>query len=164
MINRLSNKNRNRIDLTLFIITILISGGCTEVNQTAFHASRDVPALKWSSTDTLQWHIPELDSVSRYDMILDVRHDDSYPYQNLGMEITWTKGDTLISRDTLDMKLTKPEGNWKGDGWGSLYEVTDFYKEFHLPYGGNYTLYMRPCMNVRNLKGIYSIGFELRKK
>ncbi|MGL4293445.1 MAG: gliding motility lipoprotein GldH [Bacteroidales bacterium] len=164
MINQLSNKNRSRINLTLIIIFIFISGGCKDPYQNVYYASRDVSALKWDSADTLSWLIPGLDPASRYDMAIDVRHDDSYPYQNVGMEITWLKGDTLIIRDTLDMKLTKPEGNWKGDGWGSLYEVTEFYKEVDLPYRGDYTLYIRPCMDVRKLKGIYSIGFELRKK
>lgn len=163
MISPLSNKIRNRINLTLFIITIFILGGCENDSNVAFHSSRDVSALGWGPKDSLNWPIEWQDSIHAYNMDVEVRHDNSYPYQNLGLEICLAKGDTLIIKDTLNLSLTSPIGDWQGSGWGSLYQEQYPYNRVTFPYPGNYTLTVRPYMADWNLKGIYSVGIKISK-
>lgn len=162
MINPLSLKVRNRINLTHFIITLFILGGCVDGN-TVYHSSRDVSVLGWHPKDTLLWTLTPPDTTLRYAVGLNIRHDNSYAYQNIGLEITVQKGDTLISCDTLNLSLTDSKGNWNGHGWGSLYETSYGYKEINFPMQGSYTFLIRPCMNDWDLKGVTSVGLSVRR-
>lgn len=162
MINPLNRRIQNRINLTLFIITLFILGGCIDTN-TAYHSSRDVSVLIWKPKDSLLWDFSWADTLSSYNIWIDVRNDNQYPYQNLGLEITLQKGDTLVFRDTTELQLASPEKGWNGGGWGSIYQQRFFFKQLIFPYTGNYHLSVRPCMNDWKLKGIKSIGILIRK-
>ena len=162
MINR-SNKIRNRINLTLFIISIFILSGCNDDGNVVVHSARDVSALRWSPKDSLTWNLNQIDSLASYAVQLEIRHGNGYPYQNLGLEISLQKGDTLITKDTLNLYLTNSDGTWKGTGWGSLIQTDAPYKSVRFPYAGDYKLTVRPCMNDWELKGIHAIGVKISK-
>lgn len=162
MINR-SNKIQNRIKQTLFIISIFILSGCNGGGNVIMHSARDVSAFRWSPNDSLIWNLNGVDSLASYAMQLEIRHGNGYPYQNLGLEVCLQKGDTLITKDTLDLYLTKPDGTWKGSGWGSLIQTNEPYKSVRFPYAGDYKLSIRPCMNDRKLVNIHAVGVKVSK-
>ncbi|MEG1585314.1 MAG: gliding motility lipoprotein GldH [Bacteroidales bacterium] len=146
-----------------FIIILFILAGCVDAN-TVYHSSRDVSVLGWSPKDSLKWEVNGLDSAARYQIEINVRNDNSYPYENLGLEISIQKGDTLLACDTVDYKLVNQLGAWEGRGWGSLYETSFPYKQIQIPDTGKYTFIIRPCMNDWELKGINSVGITIQKR
>ena len=51
--------------------------------------SKEVSMEGWSSEDGLLFHWDVRDTLQRQDLLLDLRHDQSYPYSNLYVFLTY---------------------------------------------------------------------------
>ncbi len=105
-------------------------------------------------------------------MFINVRNDETFPYNNLFLiaELNFPDGNTVT--DTLEYEMAQPDGTWLGKGYGSLKESKLWYKEnIVFPNTGVYTLRVSHAMRkngsvngVVNLEGITDVGFEIVKK
>ncbi len=130
-----------------------------------------VDAGKWNADQPMDFTFSEIDSLSRYDMFITIRNDDSYPYSNLFLiaEMGLPGGQT--TRDTLEYEMALPSGEWLGKGYGSIKENKLWYKEnIILPVNGIYTLQISHAMRkngasdgIQELQGITDVGFEIEK-
>ena len=126
----------------------------------------------WNKDDVLEFAFSEIDTVQKHDMFLNVRNDETFPYNNLFLiaELNFPDGNTVI--DTLEYEMALPDGTWLGKGYGSLKESKLWYKEnIVFPTSGVYTLRVSHAMRkngsvngVVNLEGITDVGFEIVKK
>lgn len=62
------------------------------------------------------------DSTRTHQLILAVRHDNSYKYANLSLVVDIIGNDSVVKRQTLEMRLADEYGNWTGAGFGALYQ------------------------------------------
>jgi len=62
------------------------------------------------------------DSTLTYSVTLAVRHENTYRYSNLSLLVDLIAIDSTVSRKTVNMPLADEYGNWKGGGFGSLYQ------------------------------------------
>ena len=125
----------------------------------------------WSKEDTLRFTFQELDTVQQYDVFINVRHDDNYPFSNLFLitSLTTPKGEVL--QDTLEYNMALPDGTWLGRGNGSIKENKLWYKEnIVFPSSGVYTLEVMHAMRkngnvsgIVGLEGITDVGIEITK-
>lgn len=126
---------------------------------------------KWNTEQPVEFTFSEIDTLSRYDMFLSIRNDDSYPYSNLYLiaEMGVPGGET--TRDTLEYEMARPSGEWLGKGYGSIKENKLWYKEnIVFPVNGVYTLQISHAMRkngtsngIQELQGITDVGFEIEK-
>ncbi len=126
----------------------------------------------WNKDDVLEFTFSELDTVQEHDLFINVRNDETFPYNNLFLiaELNFPDGNTVT--DTLEYEMALPDGTWLGKGYGSLKESKLWYKEnIVFPTSGVYTLRVSHAMRkngsvngVINLEGITDVGFEIVKK
>lgn len=64
------------------------------------------------------------DSLHSYTMSVAVRHDNEYPFANVGLTVDFFGTDTLIERKHIDLPLADAAGNWLGGGFGALYQAS----------------------------------------
>lgn len=126
----------------------------------------------WNKDDTIEFSFSEIDTVQAHDIFINVRNDETFPYNNLFLiaELNFPDGNTVT--DTLEYEMALPDGTWLGKGYGSLKENKLWYKEnIVFPDSGVYTLRISHAMRkngnvngIVNLAGITDVGFEIIKK
>ncbi|NNE03319.1 MAG: gliding motility lipoprotein GldH [Eudoraea sp.] len=125
----------------------------------------------WDKDDIKVFNFSEMDSMSSFQMFINVRNDNSFPYSNLFLitELEYPNGETFI--DTLEYEMALPNGQWLGKGYGSIKENKLWYKEnIVFPVNGVYTLRIGHAMRkngsvngIIELPGITDIGVEIEK-
>lgn len=151
------------IGLTLTCVALICA--CSPKGD-LFHDSKLIPPSGWIQTDSLKWEIP-VNSANdfRYDILLELRNENWYPYENIGLELTMLSPDsTVMDRDTVVYHIANDKGQWTGAGWGSLYQSDFIYREnVMLPDSGTYTILIRQAMIDKRIKGINSVGVRIRE-
>lgn len=94
------------------------------------------------------------------DLVLVVRNNEDYPYHNLFL---FLEIPNITRRDTLQYRLSEPNGNWVGKGYGPTKEALFGYKKkLIFPKSGTYTLKIAHGMRKKTLVGIEDIGIWIR--
>lgn len=67
---------------------------------------------------------PELtdSTVQAYDLEIALRHNNSYPYRNFSLVVDLI-GKGSVKRHELKTEFADGYGNWKGTGFGALYQI-----------------------------------------
>ncbi len=125
----------------------------------------------WQKDHIIEFSFSELDTMDKHDLFINVRNDNTFPYNNLFLiaELSAPDGETV--RDTLEYDMALPDGTWLGKGYGSLKENKLWYKEdIVFASSGVYTLRLSHAMRkngnvegVEQLQGITDVGFEIVK-
>ncbi|QCX01801.1 gliding motility lipoprotein GldH [Aggregatimonas sangjinii] len=126
----------------------------------------------WEKDNQIEFTFSELDSLAQYNMFINVRNDDTFPYNNLFLIAELNGPDGSVEKDTLEYQMADPDGTWLGQGYGSLKENKLWYKEnIVFPSSGVYTLKVAHAMRkngkvngVEQLQGITDVGFEIEQR
>ncbi|MFK7814224.1 MAG: gliding motility lipoprotein GldH [Maribacter sp.] len=126
----------------------------------------------WNKDDVLEFTFEELDTLQHHDVFINVRNDETFPYNNLFLIAELNFPDGNVVTDTLEYEMALPDGTWLGQGYGSLKESKLWYKEnIVFSTSGVYTLRVSHAMRkngnvngVVNLEGITDVGYEIIKK
>jgi gliding motility-associated lipoprotein GldH len=123
----------------------------------------------WNKDDIVEFTIPDLQAKQTYQMYINIRNDNTYPYSNLYLitELEYPDGETFI--DTLEYAMAEADGTWLGKGYGSIKENKLWYKEnVNFPVTGVYTLRIEQAMRkngtvdgIVELPGITDVGVEI---
>ncbi len=119
----------------------------------------------------VNFEFSELDSTANYNMFINVRNDETFPFSNLFLitELEYPDGNTI--KDTLEYKMAEPTGEWLGKGVGSVKENKLWYKEnVSFPQSGVYKVNVFYAMRkngevdgLHELDGITDVGLEIEK-
>lgn len=97
-----------------------------------------------------------------YDLTLEIRNNNLYPYQNLWLFCNEERPIGSLQRDTIECILADEFGKWYGHGI-SLYQSSfPIRSQYRFPHVGQYTFSFRQGMRDDALKGIQEIGFTVR--
>lgn len=126
----------------------------------------------WDRNMIKEFKISDLEENQDYEMFINVRNDNTYPYSNLFLitELEYPDGTTYI--DTLEYAMANADGSWLGKGVGSIKENKLWYKEnINFPVTGVYTVRIEHAMRkngtvdgIVELPGITDVGVEIEKK
>ncbi len=114
-----------------------------------------------------QWHVDSIvrfdyhiaDTAEDYQMLVYVRHDERYPYQNMWLFV----GDSLRC-DTIEFYLADDRGRWLGDKQHGFVEMAVLLEEtMHFPDTGMYFLTVQQGMRDTLLRGVMDIGLEIKR-
>ncbi len=123
----------------------------------------------WDKDELIEFNIPTLDSINKYDVFLHLRNTNDYPYNNIfliaSMEFPFGKTVT----DTLEYRMAAADGSWLGTGIGSMKESKLWYKENVIFFEeGSYTLRISHAVRnngevhgVTQLPGITDVGYSI---
>lgn len=107
----------------------------------------NVPEEGWAYGDTISF---TADSCVRAPMMIALRHNNSYPYRNLWIEIS-----DSTRRDTVNIELCDVYGRWHGTGVGNSYQTAA-----PMPFAPKpgHRLCLRHVMRADTVRGIEQIG------
>lgn len=154
------NSSIKKYLMLLFVASLCIA--CNE--QTVYHAFKSLPTKGWNITDTLQYNVAIADSATTYNMIIEVRNRNNYPYQNLVLQVQHNYPDQKdVKRDTLVMMLADSEGVWQGKGWGGLYLSATTAYQLRVDKPGDYCIKITHLFADDYLVGINDVGIKLSR-
>ena len=126
---------------------------------------------KWNLDETVHFQFSELDSIEPYNMFINIRNDNTFPFSNLFLiaELEYPNGETI--KDTLEYKMSESSGEWLGQGLGSIKENKLWFQEkIVFPDSGVYKVSIAHAMRkngdvdgIHILEGITDVGLEIEK-
>lgn len=108
------------------VLTALLMGSCT---GDAVFSTNTSFSDGWSVTDTVQAKLPQLDSTAAYNLFINVRNTNDYPFNNLFLIAIMEFPQGKVITDTLEYRMANPDGTWMGSGLGSVKENKLWYKQ-----------------------------------
>lgn len=152
------------IRLTIVIVACLSTLFCSCTEHPAFSEYKGVEVSGWDKNRPVHFSVPMTDTLSRFDILVDVRNDNSYPYQNFWMFINSISPSGIKQKDTIECFLADNTGKWLGKGFSSTREVSVLYfKGINFPEKGTYRFTIQQGMRSNLLQGIGGIGLTIKK-
>ena len=153
--------------MALFL-TVVMLVSCE--SNTVFSDSQAMDG-HWGADEVVQFKLPQLDSLKKYNLFLNIRNTNEYRYNNLFLivNMTFPRGKTVT--DTLEYRMAQPDGSWMGQGIGNIKENKLWYKEnVQFFEDGIYTVDIAQAMRnngdvegVTKLEGITDVGFSIEE-
>ncbi len=155
------NRKTNRRWLATGLLAVMLTTtGCER--HTLYHHYEHTPLTAWEKSDTLFFAVRKMTDRALIRRDVELRISDRYPYQQLCLVVEQTTlPSRFIRRDTLNCRLTSPEGEMLGKG------VTLYQKSFHLPdvilnEGDSLAIKVHHAMKRQSLPGIADVGILLK--
>jgi gliding motility-associated lipoprotein GldH len=150
-------------NLALLSLLLLFFASCD--SKRFFEENKSFPNGVWMNTNPQAFTVNISDTLSRYDLFLNVRNEGIYPYSNLYLFIKTTIPDGRTATDTVECQLADPDGRWRGSGVGNLkFNRFLFQRGMVFPRKGNYRFELEQAMRVKELKGLTDIGIRVEKQ
>ncbi len=143
-------------------------------SDAVFDQYKNVPN-KWHKDDLVSFKFNAPDTLSPYNLYINLRNTNDYKYSNLFLitELSYPNGKTLV--DTLEYKMAKPNGELLGEGFTDVKENKLWYKGYEEPFVfkelGEYNFTVQHAMRkigevqgIEELQGIVDVGFRVETK
>ncbi|WP_343700587.1 gliding motility lipoprotein GldH [Chitinophaga sp.] len=148
---------------------------CKPPRLDTFEKNRDIRRSEWAVEDKPLFELdlaPE-DTAFYYNMYVNVRHTDAYPYSNLWILIgTQAPGDSAATTRRVELPLADTYGKWMGSGVnGMVVTNNDDIFEHRIPIQqnaifskpGRYRFTFEQNMRQNPLPYILSMGLRIEK-
>ncbi|MFZ4521237.1 MAG: gliding motility lipoprotein GldH [Bacteroidales bacterium] len=156
-------RNPEKIILLMLLLLMLATVSCD--SKRVFEEHNTLEKGSWDVKNKLQFNVSISDLVPRYNVYLNVRNGQEYPYSNLFLFMNTVFPDGHISRDTIELTLADYDGRWLGSGMGSVkFSRFLFKNDVKFDAKGNYRFVLEQAMRVRELNGIYDVGLRIEKQ
>ena len=152
----------------VFLLSSLFLVSCD--SKSIFDDYETVPEV-WNKDKIISFNVIPPDSTKAYNLFVNLRNTNAYKYNNLFLivEMDFPHGKSIV--DTLEYKMTKPNGEFLGTGLSSVKENKLWYKEgVVFNESGTYNVKIQHAMRssgevngVVNLEGLTDVGFRIEK-
>jgi gliding motility-associated lipoprotein GldH len=140
----------------------LLLNACT--NNTVFNEQRTLLENGWHKDSACVFVVPVEDTTSTYSVLIDIRNNTDYKYQNFWLFVNYQNPDKTTKHDTIECYLADNEGKWLGSGIGSLRQMSVLVDSaFVFNQAGTYQISIQQAMRDTTLAGINDIGLEIIK-
>lgn len=152
-----------------FILGIIIFISCNSNSGNVFTEYKNI-GKGWEKNEKVEFLFQAPDTVNVYNIFLNLRNDESYPFSNLFLIVNLSLPNNETVSDTLEYRMAEPDGEWLGEGF-SLKENKLWYKEnVTFPTEGECKLTVEHAMRknsniegIQVLNGITDVGVEIEK-
>jgi gliding motility-associated lipoprotein GldH len=152
---------------SIFFWAILSLVSCDK--KRVFDEYRSV-GKSWHKDSIVSFDLPKMDTSKNYDLFLNIRDNDNYPFNNLFVIVSLEHPGGLTDVDTLEYQMAAPDGTLLGDGFTDVKESKLVYKERKKFKAGTYKVHIRQAarqtgkvVGVERLEGITEVGFRIEK-
>lgn len=123
----------------------------------------------WHKDSIVTFELPTLDAKKSFNMFVNVRGNDDYPFNNLFLIVSLEQPNHKVKVDTLEYQMTDPDGSLLGEGFSDIKESKLFYKERqNFTQKGIYKIHIKQATRqtgkiegVTILPGISDVGFRI---
>ena len=157
---------RIKNSIILFSVAILLFS-CDE--KRVFDTYKSVGS-SWNKDSIVTFDLPVLDSTKSYNLFVNLRANNNYPFNNLFLIVSTEKENGFTKVDTLEYQMANPDGTLLGNGFSDLKESKLFFKE-NVKFKGKYKVHIKQAVResgkvpgVAALDGITDVGFRIEKK
>lgn len=146
----------------VFFSMLLVLSSCG--GNDVFYQYETVPANGWHQDTAIHFDVNIADTVSRYNVYVNVRNRGEYPHQNLWLFIEQQSPDSTVLIDSINFYLADQRGKWLGSGVGSVFEMPVLYRQqIQFPDSGAYHFSFRQGMRDSVLLGLNDLGLRIEK-
>ena len=118
----------------------------------------------WFYGEKQNFEVSILDTNTTYNLYINVRHTDEYPYNNLWVNMTTVFPDSTVQENKVSVVLSESNGEWIGTCVdGICYNSVLVQSNFLLNQKGKYTISLEQDMRMNPLPFVLSIGVKLEK-
>ena len=151
--------------ILIIIIILLVSCDSKQV----FDEYKNIQ-ISWKQKDTVAFKFKAPDTISNYNLYVNIRNNNSYKFSNLFLIISLNSpNNTMV--DTLEYEMSTKKGEWLGTGFSEIKENKLWYKEkFKFEQEGEYSIGINHANRkngaingISELKGITDVGFRIEK-
>jgi len=104
------------------------------------------------------------DTISTYNVYINLRNSVDYRYRNLYLFIDIKLPNNKITRDTVECTIADETGKWLGKGIGKIKDCQiSFLRNIRFPFSGCYTFIFEQGMRDDMLEGITDIGLRIER-
>lgn len=144
------------------VIGFLFLVSCNRV--AVFEENKSVPAYSWKSTENIIFQVPISDTVSAYNLFVNVRHRSTFEWSNLYVKLYTIFPDKTAEKDIVNLSLYDENGKPYGECVGDIcYTSIPILANFKFKKSGTYTFVMRQHMRTEALQNILSMGIRVSK-
>lgn len=112
---------------SLFFLCIILLITGTACSETPYFRQDQNTPNGWGLNQPIVFTVQDpIDTPS--DVFIHLRNDASYPFSNIFLIANLRVKDSLISSDTLEYAMAKPNGEWLGTGFTSVKESKLWWK------------------------------------
>lgn len=112
------------IAVAVTLISVLSCLNACSFKQDTMAQFKTLPSEGWSKNQPIKFSPEYADSTLTYDILLSIRHNNSYQFSNLSLAVDMVDSVKIIHRKDIDFELSDNYGNWKGSGFGALYQAS----------------------------------------
>lgn len=153
----------------LVVLSIaLVFSACD--SNTVWSETQSIAGI-WDKQEAIIFTVPSLDSLKSYNVFINLRNTNEYPFNNVFLiaAIEFPHGKTIT--DTLEYKMAYPNGEWMGEGIGSVKENKLWLREnIQFSESGNYNIILTQAVRnngeregVSQLPGITDVGVSIEE-
>ncbi len=150
----------------LFILIVSFLVSCDD--KRVFDEYKSVGSA-WNKDSIVSFDLPKLEPTKQYNLFLNVRNNDNYPFNNLFLLVSLENPDGLTKVDTLEYAMANLDGTLLGEGFSDTKESKLFYKEkLKFDKKGQYKVRIQQAVRQsgkvkgeKELKGITEVGFRI---
>ncbi|EEY82172.1 gliding motility lipoprotein GldH [Parabacteroides distasonis] len=153
---------RQSLRLKKFIaacVTCFLCFSCE--NEAVYDQYQAIQNTSWEKNKEYYFTFLIEDISVPYDLTLEVRNNNMYPYQNLWVFCSEELPIGPLKRDTIECMLADEFGKWYGDGISLFQSSFPIRSAYYFPVKGQYTFSFRQGMRNDQLPGIQEIGLRV---
>ena len=146
----------------IFLLTLFGIVSCS--HNEYFFEYHSFSNAEWNRDDTVVFNVNINDNSQPYNVLIELRNNNSYPFSNIWLFINYKMPDGSNRTDTIGAEVADVYGKWYGKGL-SLYNLSIPYEtSIFYPDTGTFTYSFSQGMRENPLKGISDIGLKVSKK
>lgn len=151
----------------LYILVAILLFSCDK--KRVFDEYKSVGS-SWNKDSIVTFNLPELDSTKHYNLFLNVRDNNDYPFNNLFVIVSLVQPNGVTKVDTLEYQMADEEGYLLGEGFSDVKTSKLVYKEKIKFKPGKHTIRIKQAVRqtgkvdgIEKLEGITDVGFRIEK-
>jgi gliding motility-associated lipoprotein GldH len=156
--------DRKRLIKTInsLIVLILLFFVCACSRNSYYEHYQSISDTGWNKDSVARFQIDISNISEPFDILINVRHTNKYPYQNFWLFISETSPSGKTTQDTIECYLADNRGKWLGSGLSSIYTMPVLIQQSRrFSQAGKYSFAIRHGMRDDVLAGISDIGIEI---
>lgn len=125
----------------------------------------------WHRDSIVSFDFEIQDSVVAYNLFLNIRANNSYPFNNIFLIVSHESPSEQIKVDTLEYIMAAPDGKMLGNGFSDIKESKLWFKEnYRFSETGKHIIRIEQALRKRNeveglerLDGVSDVGLSIEK-
>jgi len=144
----------------LIVAALSVILSCSD--RKVFDKFQTVSNSSWNKADEYFFKFNIDDNAVGYDLSVQLRNSNLYPYQNIWLLCSQLKGDA-IETDTIQYFLADDFGRWTGNGVSIFQSLIPMRSNYFFPDTGMYSINIRHGMRDEILYGVEDVGLLITK-